>query len=677
MTARRIGIFVALGLAAFWVMAVSVSPRLGVTADEVVHLTGGYSYWKFNDYRLHPENGTLAMRVATLPLLGMELAFPSFDDPDWLQSRAHMAGRTFFFDLGNPVDRMLQFSRAMIALFGVATVWLIWTWSRRLFGPTAGWLSLGLAIFCPALLAHSGLATSDIALTACVLFALSATWRALHRVTVINIALAALACGAAFLAKMSGVLIVPVIAGMLAIRWMRKTPLITRWRGQSRWWRSRGQIVVGATATTFAIAVGSLVVLWAAYGFRYSAFNDEKSRNEGLSLSWDVVLEQSSMPTLDPEPLDVLLERLPPPRPTSMTRLIGTLRDLRVLPEAYLWGFAHTYKFSRERAAFLDGEYSRTGWRSFFPKAFWYKTPLPTLTLITAGIAALCAARGRSTRRRIQYRMTPLLLFLVLYAIMAINMNLNIGHRHILPIYPVLYILAGAAVLWAKRVRWGKLAGGALLGLLAIDSAAARPFYLSYFHPLAGGIDRGYEHLVDSSFDWGQGLPDFADWLREKAARGDQAPVFLSYFGADSPRARGLDAIRLADDLSDHGPRAYPAQLRGGWYAIGATQYQRVYLPVRGPWTQRHEELYADLRAQLRAFGARPPENETEHARLVAIARAIEILQFGRLMHTLGDRRPEELIGGSILLFRLSDEEVGRALYAPVHEIIGQSPAQP
>ena len=56
-------------LALHWWLAVSVSPRMGVTADEVVHLTGGYSYWKFNDYRLHPENGTLPMRLAALPWL--------------------------------------------------------------------------------------------------------------------------------------------------------------------------------------------------------------------------------------------------------------------------------------------------------------------------------------------------------------------------------------------------------------------------------------------------------------------------------------------------------------------------------------------------------------------------------------------------------------------------------
>ena len=101
----RTWLLVAAALALYYVMAVSVSPRLGVTADEVVHLTGGYSYWKFNDYRLHPENGTLPMRVAALPLLAMDLKFPPLEgNPDWLRSQVNTLGDRFFFGLGNPLE---------------------------------------------------------------------------------------------------------------------------------------------------------------------------------------------------------------------------------------------------------------------------------------------------------------------------------------------------------------------------------------------------------------------------------------------------------------------------------------------------------------------------------------------------------------------------------------------
>ena len=115
-------LLVALAMVAHWWMAESVSPRLGVTADEVVHLTGGYTYWKFNDYRMHPENGTLAMRLAALPWLAMDLKVPPLDTPEWRHSQVNYWGDQLMFELGNPIDTMMQRARMMIALAGACTV---------------------------------------------------------------------------------------------------------------------------------------------------------------------------------------------------------------------------------------------------------------------------------------------------------------------------------------------------------------------------------------------------------------------------------------------------------------------------------------------------------------------------------------------------------------------------
>src|ERR1035437_6904614 len=147
----------ALLLALYWFLAVSTSPRVGVTADELVHLTAGYSYWTKDDYRLQPENGTLAMRAAALPLLAMDLHWVAPEHTGWRHSIVNQVGYDFFYRLNNPLDRMLLAARAMIALLGVFTLWLIWRWSTGLFGARVGWLALALAVFCPALLAHGAL----------------------------------------------------------------------------------------------------------------------------------------------------------------------------------------------------------------------------------------------------------------------------------------------------------------------------------------------------------------------------------------------------------------------------------------------------------------------------------------------------------------------------------------
>ena len=664
----RTTLLVVAALALGWVMAVSVSPRMGVTADEVVHLTGGYSYWKFNDYRLHPENGTLPMRVAALPLLAMDLKFPPLDDPEWVHSQLHLVGEKFFYQLGNPLDRMLLASRAMMALFGVLTAWLTWRWARHLFGATAGWIALALAVFCPALLAHSGLATSDIAMTACLLAALSAAWQLLHRATWLRLGLTALACGATFLAKMSGVILVPLLGAMLAVRVWRGTPLVVA-LGRRYWLRGRARVALAATALLVAVAAGSLGVLWAGYEFRFDGFNHARSANAGYFFSWDVILDRAPVPRLEDTALDQLLHAQRPVQPTAMTELIGWIRERRLLPEAYLFGFAHTYKFARYRPAFFLGEYGTTGWPAFFPVAFLLKTTLPALVLGVGGLAALVGLhfRGKGRTNRWLYRGAPLVVFFVIYWLMAIRMNLNIGHRHILPTYPVFYLLASAAALWlaTSQRRLVALALVVAVTAHAVASLAVRPFYLSYFQPLAGGVEGGWRHLVDSSYDWGQGLPDLSDWLDRKAARGDGAPVFLTYFGADSPRARGLDVIRFGDEWNDRGERVFPAPLRGGWFVIGATHFQRVYLPVRGSWGPRQEAVYRQLLSRREAAGQTPRDGAAEKL-LLQDLMDLELMQFGRLCHFLRDREPLAIVGGSLLVFRLTDEEVGAALYAPL-----------
>lgn len=666
----RPALLVAAALALYWVMAVSVSPRLGVTADEVVHLTGGFSYWKLGDYRLHPENGTLPMRVAALPSLALDAKFPAPDSPDFQHAQVNVVGEQFFFFLGNPLEKMLLGGRALIALFGVFTVWLTWRWARGLFGPTAGWIALGLAVFCPALLAHGGLITSDVAATACLLGALTIAWKLLHRATWARLLLTALACGLTFLSKMSGVLVVPLLGALWLARVARGTPLVFA-LGRARWLRGRLRVAVATLALLGAVGAGSLVVLWAGYGFRYSGFAPEHAKDASFYFSWDVILDRAPVPRAEGTALDQLLQTQRPVEQTGMTHLVSFLRDHHLLPEAYLFGFAHTYKFARYRPAFFLGEYRTTGWRTFFPVAFLLKTPLPALLLGLAGVAALLLPRARSAagvKLRWLYRAAPLLIFFVVYWFMAVRMALNIGHRHILPTYPVFYVFASASACWLA-VGPRRLIGAALVlavTLQAADSLAVRPHYLSYFQPLAGGAQRGWHYLVDSSYDWGQGLPDLATWLERKHARGDATPVFLTYFGADSPRARQLDVVRFGDEWNDRGPRNFPAPIRGGWFVIGATHFQRAYLPTRGEWDARKESVYQQLLAQQRDAARQSSRTPAEQQKLLEALMDLELMQFGRLCHFLRDREPLEIVGGSLLVFRLTDAEVAAALYGPL-----------
>ena len=57
--------------------------------------------------------------------------------------------------------------------------------------------------------------------------------------------------------------------------------------------------------------------------------------------------------------------------------------------------------------------------------------------------------------------------FLAVYWATAMTSNINIGHRHILPTYPVMYILAGsAAAFWSQQASLCKTEEGREQGAL-------------------------------------------------------------------------------------------------------------------------------------------------------------------------------------------------------------------
>ncbi|KAJ1472619.1 hypothetical protein T484DRAFT_1839563 [Baffinella frigidus] len=69
-----------------------------------------------------------------------------------------------------------------------------------------------------------------------------------------------------------------------------------------------------------------------------------------------------------------------------------------LLPEAYAFGLCYALNSVANRPSFLDGAWSPSGFASFFPRAFLYKTPITTLALAAlAALAAPLLLRSRTT----------------------------------------------------------------------------------------------------------------------------------------------------------------------------------------------------------------------------------------------------------------------------------------
>jgi hypothetical protein len=469
-----------------------------------------------------------------------------------------------------------------------------------------------------------------------------AWWRHLERPGAAGAALSAGVFGLACVTKVSAVLLAPMF-GLCAIVWLAP-------RVRPGEWRTALLRLARTTAMHGAVA---WVVIWCFYGFRFSPF--EPTLAEGARFyrgtgDWEWIFTGLGWPRT----------------------VITALRDWQALPEAFLYGFTFVLQFAKQRSAFLNGDYSVTGWVSFFPYAFVVKNTLPSLALLLIG--GLAAKRLGWTELRARLRpWTPLLALFAVYWATSLTSNLNIGDRHILPTYPVLFIAAGAFGAWLVRQR---PTAALLIGALALwhvgEAWRSRPNYLAYFNAIAGGTENGWRHLVDSSLDWGQDLPALKTWL-DANAKGE--PVYLSYFGSGDATYEGI-RFRPLRTLPEVGPRKIQHAFAPGLYAISATMLQQVYSPASGEWTLALEQEYQTLRTiepQLLAY-------QNSYASRVALARdatplkwetgwhRYDWLRLARLCHYLRVRKPEAQLNGSIFVYRLNEAEIAGATAGSVRE---------
>lgn len=637
-------------LAACAGLTLSAIREKSVTFDEVAHLTGGYSYWTLHDYRLHTENGNLPQRLEALPLLAGGLSFPSRDQPAWWHSLLLTIGRQFFFECGNDVNAMVGRARLMVVLLAAGLGALVYAWSCRLFGPRGGLVSVILCGFCPTVLAHGGLATSDLAVSFFFTAALWSGWAAWHRLSPGTLLLSGLALAGLFLSKMSAFCILPVAVVLLAVRVAVGRPLEVAWpggRGVISGRQPQSAVLLSAVCVQAAL-VG--VLIWAAFGFRFQAFQD-------------------AAPGRDVLPLPECWEQ-----PGRVADCLRFARTHRLLPEGYLQGFASVWMLSGERAAFFNGEYGTKGWVGYFPYSLLAKTPPALFGLLALAVAGAFRLRRISGTRlsTLLYVTAPLTVFLAIYWAFALTSHLNIGHRHLLPTYPAMFILAGAAAVWLRppeRVP-GLLTAG-LLAAFVVESVLTWPNYLSYFNVLAGGSRNGYRHLVDSSLDWGQDLPGLKKWLLDQGLEDQTAmQVYLSYFGTADPEYYGVRAIPLPSFLAFR--RAPFKPLKGGVYCVSATMLQGAIngTSFPGPWSADYEKRYRFALTVLERLAA---THNDPAAREGVLRKAgipgmnefftfFEELRFGRLRAFLRQREPDDEVGYSILIYRLTDADVEQAL---------------
>lgn len=228
-----------------------------------------------------------------------------------------------------------------------------------------------------------------------------------------------------------------------------------------------------------------------------------------------------------------------------------------------------------EYPAFLNGQWSQTGWWYYFFEALVLKTPLPTLALIAIGAWTVARRRARGPGD-LWILLPPLLLLYVL----SFHFGKNYGVRYLLPAFPFLVLLAGIGVDVLLRGRRSAVLLGTLLLWQVVASTVNTPHSLAYFNELAGSPDHARRLLLDSNLDWGQDLGRLREYM--DANRLDR--ICLGYFGHVDPKLYGIE-YSLPPTEPTPGRCAVSANFLAGYpYALTYTG-GRMTGVRRGAWS--------------------------------------------------------------------------------------------
>jgi 4-amino-4-deoxy-L-arabinose transferase-like glycosyltransferase len=485
---RRLSNIVAIALLAVMAFLLVSSVRQeSQTFDESTHLYAGFEYWKHGDFGENPEHPPLVKLLAALPLLPMGLHEPPGSPIPFFKAENVISASQFLYTAN--ADAILLRGRVMVALLSLALGLLVFIAAREMFSPLAAVFALLLFVFEPNLLANGAIVTTDMGVS-CFLFAsIYAFYRYCNQPSAWRLLLCAIATALTILAKHSGVLVIPTLVLLAVVDFFLPTGSVGTVQDRQRHLRRLAIALI-------TICVVSYVILWAGYGFRYAA------RPGPLQM----------MP-----PLEAYAAGMAHP---LQHNVIMFFVHHHLLPEAYLYGWVDILLIAGQRTTFIFGHLYDTGRWYFLPAVFLVKTTVTLLILLL--LVPFVRMTGR--RREIFFLVIPI----VCFSLFAMTSRINMGVRHILPIYPFCIVLASAvAASLFNRSMVARVAVVTLLLLTVFSSLHSYPDFLVYSNEFFGGPSHTYRFTTDANADWGQGLK----WTKTYLDQHPDANCWFDYHG--------------------------------------------------------------------------------------------------------------------------------------------------
>ncbi len=508
------------------IWCLTASAQLGATFDEPVYLARGLDCWRTGSHRGLVKLGTmpLPIDVQTLPL--------------YLYER--FTGTTL--DPIRDCDHLLLYARAGTLVFWWLLLFYAMLAGRQLAGPWGGRAAVALLAFEPNLLAHAALATTDIAISACLLALVYHFRTSRDRGWWRRVAVPAVWLAAAILSKASGL----VFGGICLFVVEMERVLAEKWqRGEG--WRPLWNAFVSFRRDAFQVVALGVVLTFIFCGSDW--------QREPSFVSWANQLAPGA----------------------GRTTMIFAADHLRIFSNAGEGIVRQVRHNVRGHGVFLLGDVHPRALWYYFPVALTIKLPVPLLLLAPT----ILLTRPSALRNWACVAAAALVLF-------SVTCRVQIGIRLVLPLVVLAGIgLSAAAVnawkrqteglsprLFVSRIPGFVVCAGVLW--MAVGTALVWPHGLCYVNECWGGREYGYRLLSDSNYDWGQGLKELAGWEKERGLES----IDVWYFGSD-PALHQLPMHELplhALPMTNADEAA--AQLRGRRVAVSTTLLYGMPCPL-------------------------------------------------------------------------------------------------
>jgi len=570
--------------------------------DEDAHIPAGYSYLTRFDMRLNPEHPPLLKDLAAIPLLFMKLDFNVPQeiwegDPNTVQWQS---GSYFLYSSTNNPDKIIFWSRLPIILIFVLLALFIFKWTWEISSLGAALLAFILFTYDPNILGHNHYVTTDLGIAASTTFVFYYFVKFLKDPIWKNVYWLAGFLALVQLTKFSSVLIFPVF-GLILIGYsfvkLARHPQDNTLKFKIK---NFGEYL-GKFIAAFVI---SLIVVWIAYFL--STFNMPKEKLPEIA---NYYFSKNNLQSIYSKKVLFALNDSSFFRPMAV----------------YLFGIMRVFqRVTGGNTTYFMEQVNKIGFYSYFPIVFLIKMTIPTLIFIFSAIGIALYGffhRFRKiagvTKINIFSRFTNfirthvleslILLFISIYLASSISGRLNIGIRHLFPIFPFIFILLSKTIFsFIKKLhtpKQVKLAHSIIIALcviLILNTLSTYPNYVSYFNAFAGGPKNGYRFVVDSNADWGQDLKRLKNWIQEynhcAMTKSPDACVSYKY-----PIEEGKPIQKIRVDYFGGGYNTHQEDLRyylgnlceiwhgdtrpivPGWYAISTEYLQNSIYDLTEP----------------------------------------------------------------------------------------------